>query len=131
MRRPTPVTFCVDCCCSVPVEAVRDVPRGLQLTQHLAQQVPGNPQYQSLHAAALVRGGEFAQAETLLKELANGRESDVPQDWFVLCLAQVGLQRGDEARASFARGCSCMDRQAPGSIDLQRLRKEAEKSLSP
>jgi tetratricopeptide (TPR) repeat protein len=112
-----------------PLESVRDIPRGVQLTERLRQLVPDNQHYRSLRAAAHLRAGEFAVAAEELQHLTTEREFDAPQDWFLLCLAQVGMGRAVEAKASFDRGCTSMERAAPGSLELQRLRQEALAAL--
>jgi tetratricopeptide (TPR) repeat protein len=108
---------------------LRDPSQAVELAQQAVKLAPADANNHNTLAIAHYSAGHWKLAIEALQKSIDLKKDANAHDCFYLAMAYHQLGHNQKARASYAKAIASMDRQAPGEIELRRLRAEAAKLL--
>jgi tetratricopeptide (TPR) repeat protein len=114
---------------AVPDPRSRDSLMAVELATRATELNPDEGAYWNTLGAARYRAGDWEGAIAAFEKSMALRRGGNSYDWFLLSMACLQLNRGDEALRWYDRAVIWMEKHDPGHLELSRFRAEARELL--
>ena len=107
----------------------RDPAAAVRAAEQAKSRAIENGRYWFVLGLAQIRAERFSDAVKSLEQANRLHGDENSFHWFALALAHWRLADKETARTCFDRGDKLMQKNRPGNIDLQKLRREVEEAM--
>lgn len=112
--------------CNCEDRELRQTDRAIEMLQQAVKLAPGNPRYANALGLAYVRAGQWEKSVAAIRAAQALRLTPHAADGFVLAMAHAKSGDSEKSAAARAAAIAIMTANAPGNIELLKLRDDAQ-----